>query len=134
MIYILESEVSKIVDQGKVELPNECCGFLSGIKVRENIFITEAAALRNTDESPEHFSMDPKEQFEVIRRFRGEKVSLLGNYHSHPASPARPSEEDKRLAYDENMIYGIISFLEAPKLKLFKITKDLVEELDFKII
>ena len=28
----------------------------------------------------------------------------LGNWHSHPESPSRPSDEDKRLAYDSQLL------------------------------
>lgn len=44
--------------------------------------------------------MDPREQFAVVKDMRNNNLTLLGNFHSHPASPSRPSEEDKRLAFD----------------------------------
>ena len=34
---------------------------------------------------------------------------LLGNFHSHPETPARPSEEDKRLVFDTSLSYLILS-------------------------
>ena len=37
----------------------------------------------------------------------------LGNWHSHPETPSRPSEEDKRLANDAKASYLILS-LEVP--------------------
>jgi proteasome lid subunit RPN8/RPN11 len=47
----------------------------------------------------------------------------LGNWHSHPESPSRPSEEDKRLAYDSKASYMILSLMdrENPVLNSFKI-------------
>ena len=47
----------------------------------------------------------------------------LGNWHSHPESPSRPSEEDKRLAYDSKASYMILSLVdrENPVLNSFKI-------------
>ena len=33
----------------------------------------------------------------------------LGNWHSHPETPSRPSEEDKRLANDSRASYLILS-------------------------
>ena len=47
----------------------------------------------------------------------------LGNWHSHPESPSRPSEEDKRLAYDSTASYMILSLMdnENPVLNSFHI-------------
>lgn len=135
MIYILKSEYEKIVEQGKREFPLECCGYLAGVKEGENVVIKEAISLRNIDESSEHFSMDAKEQFNAIREIRSKEMVLIGNYHSHPYTPSRPSEEDKRLAFDPNAVYGILSLeKEEPVFKLFEIRKDNVKILEYQIM
>jgi [CysO sulfur-carrier protein]-S-L-cysteine hydrolase len=60
---------------------------------------------------------------------------MLGNFHSHPASPARPSEEDKRLAFDSEASYMILSFMEQTNivLKSFRIDKHSVNEEELTI-
>lgn len=46
----------------------------------------------------------------------------LGNWHSHPATPSRPSAEDIRLAFDKNATYCILSLAgETPVLNAFHI-------------
>ena len=46
----------------------------------------------------------------------------LGNWHSHPESPSRPSDEDKRLANDSKASYLILSLAEEePVLNSFHI-------------
>ena len=78
--------------------------------------------LRNADQSAEHFSLDPMEQLEVIRDTRKHGLKPLGNWHSHPQTPSRPSEEDKRLAYDKHAVYMILSLAEKePILNAFHI-------------
>ena len=64
------------------------------------------------------------------RDMRAKDWVLLGNYHSHPASPARPSDEDIRLAFDPAASYLIISLIdrEQPELRGFRIQKGIVEE------
>ena len=54
---------------------------------------------------------------------RAQGISPLGNWHSHPESPSRPSEEDKRLAYDSRASYMILSLMnrDEPVLNSFKI-------------
>ena len=79
--------------------------------------------MTNVDNSPEHFSFSPDEQFEVLKNARGRGLRILASYHSHPASPARPSKEDIRLAYDPKLIYVIISLAGgATDVKAFRIT------------
>ncbi|MDF2503479.1 M67 family metallopeptidase [Clostridium sp.] len=135
MIYIERLEYEKIINQAKKEFPNECCGFLAGNKKEEDVFIKVAYPLFNTDQSSEHFSMDPKEQFKTVKIIRENKMELIGNYHSHPYTPSRPSEEDKKLAFDPRAIYGILSLeKEKPVFNLFKVDKGNVEKLKYEII
>lgn len=51
---------------------------------------------------------------------------MLGNFHSHPETPSRPSEEDKRLAYDSTAVYMIMSLMDNdnPVFKAFSVDKD----------
>jgi proteasome lid subunit RPN8/RPN11 len=65
--------------------------------------------MTNVDHSPEHFSFDPKEQFQAVKRARSLGLELVGVYHSHPATPARMSNEDIRLANDVSLRYLIYS-------------------------
>ena len=134
MIYISKIEYDKMIKQAKEEFPLECCGLIAGVKNEDDIYIKKVYPLRNIDESSEHFSMDPKEQFETIRSMRTEGLVLLGNYHSHPYTPSRPSEEDKRLAFDPKALYGIVSLeKDEPVFNLFKITKESVEKIEYLI-
>jgi proteasome lid subunit RPN8/RPN11 len=64
--------------------------------------------------------MAPEDQFSTIKDIRKKGLTLLGNFHSHPATPARPSEEDIRLAFDPSLSYLIISLKDPePVLKSF---------------
>jgi proteasome lid subunit RPN8/RPN11 len=85
--------------------------------------------MTNIDHSEEHFSFDPKEQFAAVKYARKNGLKIVGNWHSHPASPSRPSEEDKRLAYDPNILYFILSLAaEQPVLNAFRIVDGEVKE------
>jgi proteasome lid subunit RPN8/RPN11 len=107
-----------IIRQAQEELPNEACGLLTG----RDAIVEKRYPLTNIDSSPEHFSFDPQEQFNVLKAARAEGQKILANYHSHPATPARPSQEDIRLAYDPNVVYIIASLAaETPDIKAFRI-------------
>ena len=129
-IKIKESDIEKIYQHAKKELPNEACGLLAGIEEDGVKVIKEVYLLTNIDASNEHFSMDPKEQFATVKDIRAKGYQLFGNWHSHPESPSRPSEEDKRLAFDSKASYMILSLMdrENPVLNSFKITGDTAEK------
>jgi proteasome lid subunit RPN8/RPN11 len=110
-------------------LPNEACGLLAGDLAGEEKTIRGVYCLKNPDQSPEHFSIAPEDQFRVISEIRKKGWTLLGNFHSHPATPARPSPEDIRLAFDPSLSYVIISLENsAPILKSFRIRQGVAEE------
>ena len=85
--------------------------------------IKKVYLLTNIDHTNEHFSIDPKEQLRAIKDMRENGLKPLGNWHSHPESPSRPSEEDKRLANDSKASYLIISLQdeENPVLNAFHV-------------
>ena len=124
MIKLTKSDFEKILAHAVKELPNEACGLIAGTVEDGDKEIKKVYLLTNIDHSNEHFSLDPKEQLEAI------KDVPLGNWHSHPESPSRPSEEDKRLAFDSKASYMILSLMdrENPVLNSFKITGDTAEK------
>ena len=117
MIKLSKADYNKIVAHAESELPNE--GTVDG----ENKETKKVYPLSNIDHSNEHFSLDPKEQLVAVKNMRQNGFVPLGNWHSHPESPSRPSDEDKRLAYDSKASYMILSLMdrENPVLNSFKI-------------
>lgn len=126
MIKISKSDFQKMLDHAVSELPNEACGLIAGRIEGNDKLIEKVYLLTNIDKSNEHFSLDPKEQLAAIKDMRAAGLSPLGNWHSHPESPSRPSDEDKRLAYDKNASYMILSLMERdnPVLNSFHIEED----------
>lgn len=123
MIKLSKADYNKIVAHAESELPNEACGLIAGVIDGENKEIKKVYLLTNIDHSNEHFSLDPKEQLAAVKDMRQNGFVPLGNWHSHPESPSRPSDEDKRLAYDSKASYMILSLMdrENPVLNSFKI-------------
>ena len=125
MLRISQEIKDDILDQARNGLPEEICGYLAGTGGD----VTRRFPLTNIDHSNEHFSFDPAEQFQVVREMRKAGLVILANYHSHPETPARPSEEDIRLAFDPNISYVIASLAaEIPDLKSFRIRNGEVEK------
>ncbi len=122
MIKLPKEFYEQILAHAKKELPNEACGLIAGVIEDGNKIIKKVYLLTNVDHSNEHFSLDPKEHLAAIKDMRANQIAPLGNWHSHPESPSRPSEEDKRLAYDPKASYMILSLeKETPVLNSFHI-------------
>jgi len=131
MIRLTKDVLDEIREIANKELPNEACGYLAGTDNK----ITKCYHLTNIDHSPEHFSFDPKEQFEAMIDARSNGLEIIANFHSHPETPARPSKEDIRLAYDPHIFYGIISLAEDLEvLKFFQIEKGQVSPVEYAVI
>lgn len=130
MIKLTKSDFEKILAHAVKELPDEACGLIAGTVEDGDKEIKKVYLLTNIDHSNEHFSLDPKEQLEAIKDMRKNGFVPLCNWHSHPESPSRPSEEDKRLAFDSKASYMIFSLMdrENPVLNSFKITGDTAEK------
>lgn len=126
MIYITKDDYNLILSHAKNNLPEEACGLLGGVIDGEDKYVKKVYLLENTDHSNEHFTMSPQAQLQSIKDMRQKGYVLLGNWHSHPESPSRPSEEDKRLAMDTKIRYLILSLMDNdnPVLNAFIIDKD----------
>lgn len=124
IITIKKSDFDRIYEHAMAERPNEACGLIAGQDTEDGVrHITKVYLLTNVDHTNEHFSIDPREQLKSIKDMRSNGLKPLGNWHSHPESPSRPSEEDKRLANDSTASYLILSLEDStsPVLNAFHI-------------
>lgn len=116
-----------VIAHAKSLAPIESCGYLAG----KDGVVTRFFKMTNVDNSPEHFSFDPKEQFAVVKEARKEGLQLLSVYHSHPETPARLSDEDIRLFNDPDPVYCIVSLAGAvPTMNGFKVFKPSEKEIE----
>ena len=126
MIKLNKADFENILAHARAEAPVEACGLIAGRIEDGNKLIDKVYILTNVDHAEEHFTLDPKEQLAAVKDMRANGLVPLGNWHSHPVSPSRPSQEDKRLAYDSRASYLILSLMDenAPVLNSFHIEGD----------
>ena len=136
MLFLTKNDYDKILKHCEAGLPDEACGLIGGTKDGNDKYIKKVYLLTNIDHSNEHFSMDPKEQLAAVKDMRANGLVPLGNWHSHPESPSRPSDEDKRLAYDSKASYMILSLMniDEPVLNSFHIEGNVSNKEDLRII
>ena len=123
--------IDNIIAHAEGGAPLEICGYLAS---KDGVVIKHYE-LTNIDQSEDHFSFDPKEQFDTVKDARANGYDLCAVYHSHPVTPARPSQEDIRLAYDPNISYVIVSLADGGQdVKSFKIKDAQVTPEDIEVI
>jgi proteasome lid subunit RPN8/RPN11 len=118
---IPQQVIDELIEQARRDAPDESCGYLLGERTDEGDVVTENYWMENIDHSPEHFAFAPQDQFAALKYARNKGLKILANWHSHPASPSRPSQEDLRLANDPTIRYAILSLHQGIHLNSFKI-------------
>jgi proteasome lid subunit RPN8/RPN11 len=123
--------LEQIREHAKKEAPVEACGYLAA----EADTVVKHYRLVNTDKSNEHFSFDPAEQFSTMRQARSEGLQICAVYHSHPFTPARPSREDIKLAFDPDLSYVIVSLADKEQpIRSFKLKDSTVQEETIEVV
>ena len=132
MLHLNKDILAGIIAHAREELPFEACGYLA----EKDGVVRTFLAMTNTDKAADHFSMDPVEQFAAVKTMRAGGEKLRGVYHSHPETPARPSAEDIRLAFDPQVSYVIISLadLENIEVKSYTIVNGEVTPEEIRIV
>jgi proteasome lid subunit RPN8/RPN11 len=116
----------EIVAQALAEFPNEACGLIAGKEERP----VRVFPMKNADESPMTYRLDPKEQLQVFNEIDDRGWDLYAIYHSHTHSEAYPSETDRRQAFYPESRYLILSIAdqESAVLRGFRIVDGAVTE------
>lgn len=130
MLILRKESFQRILSQCKRELPNEACGILAG----KGGQVKKVYEMVNVDKSPETYFMDAKEQLSVMKQIRNLGLEMVGIYHSHVASPARPSPHDIEMAFYPEASYVIISLQDKDNVSIrsFKIKEGVVTEEEIK--
>jgi proteasome lid subunit RPN8/RPN11 len=162
MLHIPSGIIQDMIAHARELAPHECCGMLSGKTqtVTESYRITNILANMSEQElsrfegaklsdlkqlSPEEradiaFQMDAREMAMAQRDIRSKERDLLGFYHSHTFSPARPSQTDITIAMEfesyrkklnlPEPLHLIISLedTESPDIRAYRIQDSQVTE------
>jgi proteasome lid subunit RPN8/RPN11 len=135
MFALKKSDLQAIIAHCNEGYPDEACGILAGKGGR----VEKVYPMRNSRPSPVGYEMEPEEQFRVLREIRQAGLDLVGIFHSHPGSPAYPSNIDVERAYwpgtlfpnYPKAVYVIVSLVdrEQPVVKSYSISEGSVREI-----
>lgn len=130
-IFLTAAQLTKLVEVAKDALPNESCAFLLG----HNDRIAKILPMRNIDESPVTFSIEPTELIYAYNLAESKGMDVIAIFHSHPAK-AWPSSTDMKFMEINPVIWVIYSTTEN-QLKAFVYDDDdddFIKEIDIRII
>lgn len=118
-----------LVDHAREDAPDECCGW---VRSRDGA-VAEVHRAVNERESPYGYSLDPKSLLAAFNA--AEDGEDVGIYHSHPRSPAEPSQTDINLAEYPEYTYLIVSLADAdaPQVRAWEIADGKVAEVQIEV-
>jgi proteasome lid subunit RPN8/RPN11 len=125
-ISLTTGQIKELVSIAKDALPDEACAFLLG----KNDTIVKILPMRNLDESPVTFSIDPGEVLYAYKYAESEGLRVIAIFHSHPAKPS-PSSTDIKFMEINPVVWLIYSTREW-RLKAYVYDDD-VKEVTIKI-
>jgi len=121
MISISEQLLGNIREHGVRDYPYECCGLLLGRFEADTKLVNETYPISNAREESakrNRFLIEPAELMRGEKYARSKELEVVGFYHSHPDSPARPSQYDLEHAWP-TYSYIIVSTSEGQSGDLF---------------
>ena len=122
MITLEEERLNEIRRHGVADYPYECCGLLIGRYEKDGSkIVLETYPISNAREESakrNRFLIQPEELLKGERHARSRKLEVVGFYHSHPDSPAVPSQYDLEHAWP-TYSYIIVKTVEVEALDLF---------------
>jgi proteasome lid subunit RPN8/RPN11 len=96
------SEVAQIVAWVRAALPFEACGLLVGRAHADGrVTVVRAVLARNATDEPaqDRYEVHPEDFLASDRAARADGLDIVGVWHSHPDSAARPSRTDLERAW-----------------------------------
>jgi proteasome lid subunit RPN8/RPN11 len=131
---VRQSVLDEIIAHARGDKPNECCGLIGGT----DGVATTAYRTRNEFASPMRFNIHPTDLFQVQMKLIPEAgEELVAMYHSHPVSPAEPSQTDINLSENIPGLIWLICSLqddEKPVVRAWSIAENAAEELELAVV
>lgn len=138
MLVIRQDLVDQIVAHARADHPDEACGVIAGPadSDRPERFIPMVNAAR----SPTFYEFDSTDLLRLYREMDDRDEVPVVVYHSHTATPARPSRTDVSLASEPEAHYVLVSTRETGtedgpyEFRSFRIIEGAVTEEEVRIV
>lgn len=133
---VTSKHVEAILEQSRVEYPDECCGVILGLEGSDRAEILKP--MINAAHSPTFYEFDSKDLLALYRDAEDNSQEIVVVYHSHTETEAYPSRTDIAYASEPNAHYVLVSTRKeiAPEneFRSYRIIDGVVSEEDVEIV
>ena len=109
-VRLSREQLQAIERAAEAAYPEEACGLLVGCTAPgESYRVSAVEESVNVADPPRtrRFEVDPKLRLRLERELRESPDSVIGVYHSHPDGSAEPSETDRSMIFEPDMVWLI---------------------------
>jgi YD repeat-containing protein len=125
LVKIDRKALDDMVAHARETAPDECCGLLVGRRGA----VERIVRTKNLQASPTRYSIDPADHLAAIHDARSQGQSVIGAYHSHPATPAAPSASDiSEATGGADFLYVIVSLVERGEVRAYALRRGAMVE------
>jgi len=126
-MHMTRDQWSELVAHAEEDAPNECCGYLSARDGR----VVEIFRSDNARKSRYGYELDPRSL--LAANDLDDEGYGVAIYHSHPRSPAEPSQTDINLAHYPHWLYLIVSLAGEPEVRAWRMAGGRAEEEELSV-
>ena len=132
MLRIRKKFLTEMVAHALEGYPLEACGLLAGVVAGvDNAEVRSVHPTDNLAASARIYEVDPRAMLRADREAEAEGGQLIGVYHSHTHTDAKPSPTDIAQAPDPDWHYVLVSLRDVhPSVRSWRIRNGKIEEED----
>lgn len=130
---LLPAELAgQIVSLAEITYPFEACGLLIGQQIDATVVVEQITYGRNLESTsfqgvaqPRGFLLDPEDFLAADRVARSAGRDIVGVWHSHPDTPAQPTEREHQSAWaGYSYLMVAVSAAGAAELRSWRLTDE----------
>jgi proteasome lid subunit RPN8/RPN11 len=129
---LTREQLGQLIALARADAPRETCGIIGGKEGRA----LRVYPIANVDPEPRiRYNCEPQGLLNALRDIDENGWDHLAIYHSHPATPAYPSQTDISRAFYPDAVYLLISLMnpEQSEMRAFRIVEGKVGEVTLEV-
>lgn len=125
-ITLSTSQIQVLSSHAKKQKPDESCALLLGHIQDDKVVVKDVLLTDNVEKSPVSFTISPEQTLQGYQRAQKNNMEIVGIFHSHPDSEARPSSTDQKYMETNPYVWVIFSGL-TNEFKAFVLESKIIE-------